>query len=224
MDHVRLLKRLSACDDAVAWCRKYKSLANCWRHCDRADWLLWFAARIGVDRKLIALAACGCAETSLQYIQNIRYREKAETAINTVRKWAADKATIGEVRSSAAAAAADAAAATAADAAAYAAAAYAVAVAAADAAADAYAYACAVAAADAAADAADADAYAAAAAAAADAAAYAAAAAAAAAADAYAADAADATAAKKKSLSAMCIIVRKYISWEQIKKEKKLNK
>ena len=220
MDHVRLLKRLSACDDAVAWCRKYKSLANCWRYCDRADWLLWFAARIGVDRKLIALAACGCAETSLQYIQNIRYREKAETAINTVRKWAADKATIGEVRSSAAAAAAAGAGAAAAYADAYAAAAYAVAVAAADA----YAYACAVAAADAAADAADADAYAAAAAAAADAAAYAAAAAAAAAADAYAAADADATAAKKKSLSAMCIIVRKYISWEQIKKEKKLNK
>jgi len=50
------------------------------------------------------------------------------------------------------------------------------------------------------------------------------AAAAAAAADAATATAADAYAAKKKSLSAMCIIVRKYISWEQIKKEKKLNK
>jgi hypothetical protein len=84
--------------------------------------MLWIAARLGVDRKLIVLAACDCAERSLRFV--VAGEDRPLVAIETARRWAAGQATLDDVRaasSDASAAAADAAYA-AADAAAYAAA------------------------------------------------------------------------------------------------------
>ena len=76
--HIRLLKSMNACTDAVEWCSTYQTPVNCWRYCQRADWLLWFAAKICVDRKLIVLAACDCAGTSLKYIKDAMLKKKAK--------------------------------------------------------------------------------------------------------------------------------------------------
>ena len=48
----------SACENAIAWAGKYHSLQECWEKCERGDWLLWFADNIGIDRKILVLAAC----------------------------------------------------------------------------------------------------------------------------------------------------------------------
>jgi hypothetical protein len=171
-----LLDRLAACKSARAFAKDYPDLETAWLACERGDWLLWFAAKRGVKRETLVLAACECARLALPHTKDPRVLACIETA----EKWCRGEATMYELVAArrAAAAAYAAAAADAADAAS-AAAAYAAADAdaAADAASAAYAYA--AAAADAAADAA-----AAAAAAAYAAAAYAAAAAAYAAADA----------------------------------------
>ena len=133
------LNKMAACYEAVKWVNK-RGLRTAWRDCKRADWMLWLAGRLEIDRKLLVLAACDCAETALQYVPE--GEDRPAKAIQTSRNWCNGTATEQECRDAAyAAAAADAAyaAADAAYAAAYAAydAAYAAAYAAADAAYDA---------------------------------------------------------------------------------------
>jgi hypothetical protein len=175
------LRALMPCAEAREWLASQRTapLLQAWLTCPRGDWLLWLAARAGVQRQQVVLAACACARLALKYVKP--GEDRPLRAIEAAEGWARGEPgfTLERVRA-AAAAYAYAYAADAADAA-DAAAAYAAAAAAA------YAYAADAAAADAA-DAADA-----AAADAAAAAAYAADAAAAYAADAAAAaDAADA--------------------------------
>jgi len=137
------LKSMNACSDAIKWVGK-RGLKTAWRDCNRADWMLWLAARSNVDKKLIVLAACDCAETALKYVP--KGENRPAMAIQTSRNWCAGTATEQDCRNAAAyAAAATAAAAAAADADAYAAAYAAYAAAAAAYAADADAYAAAAA-------------------------------------------------------------------------------
>jgi len=188
------LRKMGACGEAVDWADtlKHRSMQRAWDECPRADWLIWFAAKKGVKREKLVLAACACARTALKFVPKGELRPLK--AIETAEAWCRGDATMEEVRAarSAAYAAAAADAAYAADADAYAAAA--------DAAAAAAAAADAAYAADA-----DAAAYAAAADAAAADAAYAADADAAA----YAAAADAAAAARSKAHLRMCKLVRK---------------
>ena len=140
----------SACPEAMRWLATQIDPATAWETCKRPDWMIWLAARRGVDRKTIVRVACACARTSLRFVPE--GEDRPRLAIETAERWCDDRATIEEVRAAADAAyaayayaAADAADAAyayayAADAA-YAAYAYAYAYAAADAAYAAYAYA-----------------------------------------------------------------------------------
>ena len=112
MDAKRLqmmLVKLGACSEAVEW-SKGKTLAEAWKTCERADWMLWLAAK-RVPRKQLVLAACACARTALQYVPKGETRPLV--AIETAEKWTRGEATLAEVRAAAyaadAAAAADAA-------------------------------------------------------------------------------------------------------------------
>jgi hypothetical protein len=57
-----------------------------------------------VDRKLVVLAACDCAEQALRFVPDGENRPRA--AIETARKWAVGLATIDEVRAASSAASA----------------------------------------------------------------------------------------------------------------------
>ena len=127
MKFAEKLEAMGACREAVKWVGK-RGLKTAWRDCKRPDWMLWYAGR-KVDRKLLVLAACDCAETALQHVPD--GEDRPRIAIETARaRVAAGKATINDVRQSsnaayaanAVATAATSAAASAADAAAYAAA------------------------------------------------------------------------------------------------------
>ena len=133
------LESVHACVEAREWAGK-RTARQSWDECGRADWLLWWSARAGTDRKLIVGLACRFARTALPFVKP--GEERPLRCIETVEAWLKGEATIEQVRTARAAA--------------YAAAAAAYAAYAADAAAYAYAYA-----ADAAADAAYAYAYAA---------------------------------------------------------------
>jgi hypothetical protein len=128
------LEALGACREAREWAGDRSPLAA-WDECERADWLLWWAARTKVDTKQkIVLAACACARQALRFVPADEKRPLR--AIEAAERWAKNPT---EKKRKAAARAADAAAyaaaARAADAAAYAAAAAAAAARAADAAA-----------------------------------------------------------------------------------------
>ena len=134
------LTDLGACRDAVEWAARYKTPQAAWKACKRGDHMLWYCGKVSgppdsPSRRKLVLVAAECAETSLHLIADEETRAICEATLQTCYAYAHGEATLGEVKSAAAAAYADAyaarAAAYAADAAAAAAAAYAAAYAAA---------------------------------------------------------------------------------------------
>ena len=99
------LAELDACSPARDWVGD-KTLAEAWQTCQRGDWLLWLAAKANIDRRLLVLAACDCAEPALVYVP--AGEDRPRIAIETARAWANGEATL-EAVSAAAFAAADAA-------------------------------------------------------------------------------------------------------------------
>jgi hypothetical protein len=192
------IERYSPCVEALEWLNARRSPYHAWRACERGDWLLWIAARIGIDRRMLVLATCDCAELALVHVPEGETRPSE--AIRVARAWVSgdESVSLEDVRSAFVAYAADAA-----SAAAYAAASAAYAADAADAA---YAASAASAAAYAASDAASA-AYAAADAADASDAASAA----------YAADA------RRDTLAKCAALVRARIPWSEVKRAMKEN-
>jgi hypothetical protein len=82
------LERLGACSEAVKWAKPKKSIDGnkAWRDCPRGDWLLWLAARAGVERKVVALAACACARLALKWVTP--GEDRPLKAIETTERWA----------------------------------------------------------------------------------------------------------------------------------------
>ena len=98
MNLAQQLKSMRACPDAVEWVGR-RGLRTAWRDCKRGDWMLWLAGRLDIDRKLLVLAACDCAETALQYVPDGEDRPAA--AIQTARDWCAGTATKQDCRDAA---------------------------------------------------------------------------------------------------------------------------
>lgn len=91
------LRALDACPEAIQWSKKRRDPRRAWNACERGDWLLWIAARLGVDRTLVVLAACDCARTALRYVP--AGEDNPSIAIETTEKWCREAATLEEVRS-----------------------------------------------------------------------------------------------------------------------------
>lgn len=64
-----------------------------WRECPRGDWMLGIAAKLGVDRRPLVLAAVACAEGVLDQAESPRARELLDAA----RSWARGEATDADV-------------------------------------------------------------------------------------------------------------------------------
>jgi len=95
MNHKHILESLTACEEAIRWYSD-KDSKEAWASCERGDWLLWIAANLRIDRKLIVLAACDCAEQSLYLIPE--GEERPKKAIETARAWARGEASLEEVK------------------------------------------------------------------------------------------------------------------------------
>lgn len=76
---------MSACTEAIKWVGE-KELPEAWETCERADWMLWFAHRRGVDPRVLTRAACACARTALQYVPPAEDRPRL--AIAAAEAWA----------------------------------------------------------------------------------------------------------------------------------------
>ena len=130
------LEAIGACREASTWVRESGlTLEDAWLVCPRGDWLLWYAARVGADRRAVVRCACEIARSVLPFVRAGEVRPRL--AIEAAERWVANPTVETRAAAAAYAAAYSAyAAAYAADAAAYAAAADAVAAAAAADAAD----------------------------------------------------------------------------------------
>jgi len=97
------LKAIGACQEARVWAGD-RTAKEAWEQCERADWLLWWAAKDGASKQEIVLVACAIARTVLHLTKDPR----ALAAIEAAERWADDPSE--ENRRKARAAAADAAA------------------------------------------------------------------------------------------------------------------
>ena len=81
----RLIK-LDACPGAVEWVGD-RDLKTAWAECDRADWMLWYAARDKrVKRTTLVRAVCACARTALKYVP--AGEDRPRLAIEAAERWA----------------------------------------------------------------------------------------------------------------------------------------
>ena len=92
------LVQIGACQDAREWAGD-RTAEQAWAECDRADWLLWWAAKEGVDRKLLVRLAGQFARTALQFV--MPGDQRPLKAIETAEAWCEGKATLEEVRNAA---------------------------------------------------------------------------------------------------------------------------
>ena len=66
---VQILVKVCACSDAILWAKQDGGTGKqLWARCNDASNLLWFAEKIGADRKLLVLAGCDCARTALKFV------------------------------------------------------------------------------------------------------------------------------------------------------------
>ena len=95
MNAQEILRQHNACAAAVKWIGK-RQPARAWAQCPRGDWMLWIAARVGVDRKLVVRATCDCVRTALKFVP--KGEKRPLVAIQTAERWCRGEATIEEVR------------------------------------------------------------------------------------------------------------------------------
>jgi hypothetical protein len=64
MTNLEKLKALGACYDSRDWARSRSGepARRLYEECSRADWLVWLAARVGVEPALVMEAVCACVE------------------------------------------------------------------------------------------------------------------------------------------------------------------
>jgi hypothetical protein len=96
--HKQLKALNPSCTDALEWALTHDTPEEAWAVCERGDWMLWYAARVGLtpDRhKQIVKAICHIVERHLDKLSN---ETRPRIAIETAIAWATeDKATLEEI-------------------------------------------------------------------------------------------------------------------------------
>ena len=93
-----------ACADGVTFAMKHKTMADVWKHCQRADWMLWIcrAQKIELDAKACRLFACYCARRTPigrgKVVWDLLTDERSRNAVIVAEKFAKGKATTEELR------------------------------------------------------------------------------------------------------------------------------
>ena len=55
------LQETGACIEAVYYVQLCKTYRQAWNKCERGDWMLWIAKKIGIDDKILTHAKYLCA-------------------------------------------------------------------------------------------------------------------------------------------------------------------
>jgi len=84
---------LGACSDGRQWVGE-RTAKQCWDELERPDWLLWWAAKCGVERKLLVRSTLVCARE----VEHLNEDPRVKACNDTLERWLNDAATLDEVR------------------------------------------------------------------------------------------------------------------------------
>jgi hypothetical protein len=79
---------LGPCSDAREWLETVPddwTAEQAWGDCERGDWMLWLAGRLGVDRVAIARVACAVARSVLHLVP--AGEDRPRLAIEAAEAW-----------------------------------------------------------------------------------------------------------------------------------------
>src|SRR5688572_24166497 len=94
------LRRIGLGDEAVAWAEPYAcDWERAWLECARSDWLLALAIGLAAERRVLVLAAAGCARTALDALP--REERRPLCAIEAAEQWARGEGSVERCRETA---------------------------------------------------------------------------------------------------------------------------
>ena len=76
------LEKTGACSSAIRYVRTQKSYVDAWNNCPRGDWMLWIAAKLQIDKRLLTLTKGKCAATVLHLMKDKRSKKAVKAAID----------------------------------------------------------------------------------------------------------------------------------------------
>jgi hypothetical protein len=84
------ITRFDPCDEGREYYESKASFEEAWNDCGHGDWMLWIAARLEIDRRLLVKAAALCAGT----VRHLMKDKRSTDAIDACLRYAAGE--IGE--------------------------------------------------------------------------------------------------------------------------------
>jgi hypothetical protein len=76
------LEKTGACKEAIFYVRTQKNYEEAWNNCPRGDWMLWIAAKLQIDKRLLTLTKGKCAATVLRLMKDKRSKKAVKAAID----------------------------------------------------------------------------------------------------------------------------------------------
>ena len=96
------IEKYHPCGECAAFAEQYKSMAEAWDNCPRADWLFWICDKLQIrDDKQFRLLACWCVRhTPLadgRKVWDLLTDPRSRTAVEVAERFANGEATIAEL-------------------------------------------------------------------------------------------------------------------------------
>ena len=76
------LEKTGACKEAIFYVRTQKNYEEAWNNCPRGDWMLWIAAKLQIDKRLLTLTKGKCAATVLHLMKDKQSKKAVKAAID----------------------------------------------------------------------------------------------------------------------------------------------
>jgi hypothetical protein len=88
------ITQFDPCDEGMEYYESKASFEEAWNDCEIGDWMLWIAANLEIDRRLLVKAAALCAGT----VRHLMEDKRSTEAIDACLRYAAGEIDESEMR------------------------------------------------------------------------------------------------------------------------------
>ena len=88
------IEKYDPCEDGLEYYNSFDTVIDAWNNCPRGNWMLWFAEKLNLDRRKIALASGLCANTVI----HLMHHEESKIAVSTTIRYGNGEASEKELK------------------------------------------------------------------------------------------------------------------------------